>query len=69
LIQKYLFQPLIRISNKELTALVGVAPYSKDSGKKSRKRVIFGGRSMVRSVLFMAALSAIRFNKPIKAFY
>ena len=58
-----------KVSNKEAVALVGVAPYSKDSGKKSGKRVIYGGRFLVRSVLYMAALSAIRFNKPIKAFY
>lgn len=58
-----------KVSNKEIAALAGLAPYSKDSGKKSGQRVIFGGRSLVRSVLYMAALSAVRFNKPIKAFY
>jgi transposase len=58
-----------KVSNKEIAALVGVAPYSKDSGKKSGRRVIYGGRFLVRSVLYMATLSAVRFNKPIKAFY
>ena len=58
-----------KVSNKEIAGLVGVAPYSKDSGKKSGRRVIYGGRFLVRSVLYMATLSAVRFNKPIKAFY
>lgn len=58
-----------KVSNKEIAALVGVAPYSKDSGKKTGKRTIFGGRSLIRSTLYMAILSAKRFNKPIKTFY
>jgi len=57
------------VSNKEITALVGLAPYCKDSGNKKGRRIISGGRSLVRSVLYMATLSAIQFNKPIKAFY
>lgn len=57
------------VSNKEITALVGLAPYSKDSGNKKGRRIISGGRSLVRSVLYMTILSAIQFNKPIKAFY
>lgn len=57
------------VSNKEIAALVGVAPYSKDSGKKTGKRTIFGGRALIRSALYMAILSAKRFNKPIKTFY
>ena len=58
-----------KVSNKEIAALAGLAPYSKDSGKKTGRRVIFGGRALVRSTLYMASLSAIRFNKTIKAFY
>lgn len=58
-----------KVSNKEIAALVGVAPYSKDSGKKTGKRTIFGGRALIRSTLYMAILSAKRFNKPIKTFY
>lgn len=57
------------VSNKEITALVGLAPYSKDSGNKKGRRIISGGRSLVRSVLYMATLSAVRFNKPIAIFY
>ena len=58
-----------KLSNKEIAALVGVAPYARDSGKKAGRRAIFGGRMQVRSMLYMATLSATRFNKPIKIFY
>jgi len=54
---------------KEIATLVGVAPISHDSGKKRGKRVIKGGRPAVRSVLYMATLSATRFNPVIKKFY
>ena len=57
------------INRQEIAALVGVAPVNKDSGIKSGKRRVFGGRASVRSVLYMAALSATRFNRTIKAFY
>lgn len=57
------------LSNKEITALVGLAPYCRDSGQKAGRRQIFGGRQLIRSTLYMATLSAVRFNKPIKAFY
>lgn len=58
-----------RLSNKQVSALVGVAPFCRDSGALKGRRTIFGGREPVRSTLYMATLSAIRFNKPIKAFY
>lgn len=58
-----------KLSNKEIAALVGVAPYAKDSGKKTGRRAIFGGRMQIRSTLYMATLSATRFNKPIRIFY
>lgn len=64
-----LLPELGKVSGKEIAALVGVAPYSKDSGKKTGKRTIFGGRAPVRSVLYMAVLSAVRFNKPLRDFY
>jgi len=54
---------------KEIATLVGVAPFSHDSGKKRGKRVIKGGRSAIRSVLYMATLSATRFNPVIRKFY
>ena len=49
--------------------LCGLAPVSKDSGKKQGKRKIFGGRSQVRRVLYMAALTAKKHNPVIKEFF
>ncbi len=57
------------LNRQEIAALVGVAPVNKDSGRRQGKRRIFGGRAAVRSVLYMAALSAIRTNPKIKKFY
>ena len=58
-----------QLNRQKIAALVGVAPFNHDSGKQHRKRRIFGGRTSVRSVLYMATLSAIRHNPVIKAFY
>lgn len=58
-----------KVSNKEITALMGLAPFAKDSGKKTGHRVISGGRGLARNVLYMITLSAIQWNAPIKAFY
>jgi transposase len=58
-----------RLNRQEIAALVGLAPVNKDSGKKRGKRRIFGGRASVRSVLFMATLSAKKYNPVIKKFY
>ncbi|MET3078488.1 transposase, partial [Pantoea leporis] len=44
-------------------------PYAHDSGKMKGKRCIWGGRSAVRSVLYMATLTAVRYNPTIKAFF
>lgn len=57
------------ISHKSISYLVGLAPLNRDSGKFRGKRRIWGGRAKVRSVLYMAALVAVRFNPVIKAFY
>lgn len=57
------------LNRKQIAALVGVAPFNRDSGDKNGQRTISGGRSEVRSVLYMATLTAIRCNKKIKAFY
>jgi transposase len=54
---------------KQIAALVGVAPFSHDSGKIRGRRFIRGGRPPIRCVLYMSALSAIRFNPVIRAFY
>ena len=58
-----------RLNRQEIAALVGVAPFNKDTGGKQGKRRIFGGRADVRSVLYMAALSAKKHNPFIRTFY
>ena len=57
-----------RLNRREISALVGVAPYNHDSGKLRGKRSIWGGRAQVRSALYMATLSARRCNPVIRAF-
>lgn len=57
------------LDRKKIAALVGVAPMNKDSGGKSGRRRIQGGRAPLRSSLYMAALSASRFNPEIRDFY
>lgn len=63
-----LLPELGHVSRKEIAALVGVAPFDDDSGKRSGARRIAGGRDIVRRVLYMAALSAKRFNQVLSAF-
>jgi transposase len=57
------------IASKPLSALIGVAPLNRDSGQSRGKRVVWGGRQNVRSVLYMATMAAIRFNPVISVFY
>ena len=57
------------LSRQKIAALVGLAPFNRDSGRFRGHRHIFGGRADVRSVLYMAALSGIRYNPILKAFY
>ena len=58
-----------KLNRQEIAALVGVAPLNKDSGQKQGKRRVYGGRADVRSVLYMAALAAKKFNPVIRKFY
>ncbi len=58
-----------RISRREIAALVGVAPFARDSGTQRGARLVWGGRQQVRRVMYMAALSATRTNPVIKAYY
>lgn len=58
-----------KLNRGEIAKLVGVAPINRDSGQKSGKRFIGGGRGQVRRVLYMATIVAIRFNPAIKTFY
>lgn len=56
-----------RVGNRTIAALVGLAPMADDSGQRSGTRRIVGGRRQVRAVLYMAALSARRYNPALKA--
>ena len=58
-----------QISNARAAKLAGLAPLNNDSGKSRGKRSIWGGRKLVRCALYMATLSAVRFNPVIKSFY
>lgn len=58
-----------RIPHKQMASLVGVAPHPQESGTMKFKSRCFGGRAAVRKVLYMAAVSASRFEPRIKAFY
>jgi transposase len=58
-----------QIDAAQLSALIGVAPFARDSGQTSRQRHVRGGRRVVRNVLYMAAVSAIRCNAILAAFY
>ena len=58
-----------QLGRRQIAKLVGVAPLANDSGSRTGKRRIWGGRSEVRSVLYMATLAAIRFNPAIKVFH
>lgn len=57
------------LTNKQIAALVGVAPFNRDSGKLRGKRRIRGGRASVRTILFMAMLTSIQHNPVIRATY
>jgi transposase len=57
------------LNRKAIAKLVGVAPLNRDSGALRGKRAIWGGRVNVRNTMYMAALSASRFNAPLKAFF
>jgi len=57
------------LNRRQTSALVGVAPYAHDSGKRKGKRTIYGGRQDLRSSLYMATLTATTKNEVIKIFY
>jgi transposase len=58
-----------RLNRHQIAALAGVAPFNRDSGTLRGKRTVWGGRTHVRSSLYMSALVATRYNPVIKAFY
>ncbi len=57
------------LTHKQIAALVGVAPLNRDSGTLRGRRTVWGGRARVRTVLYMAAIVATRFNPIIRVFY
>jgi transposase len=62
--------PELRILNrKEIAALAGLAPFTRQSGKWKGKSFIGGGRPSIRSALFMGAMTAVRFNPILKTFF
>ncbi|HEV2125039.1 MAG TPA: IS110 family transposase [Chloroflexota bacterium] len=58
-----------RLDRREIAALVGVAPFNRDSGTLRGRRVVWGGRAAVRRTLYMATLTATRFNPLLRVFY
>lgn len=58
-----------RLNKKKIAALVGVAPFNNDSGRLRGRRRIKGGRPEIRKILYMAAVSASRYNPAIRSFY
>ena len=57
------------LSRREIASLAGLAPFTRQSGRWKGKSMIGGGRAPLRAALYMAALSAIRCNRPLQAFY
>lgn len=58
-----------KLSGKQIAALVGVAPLARESGKWQGKRRIWGGRAQMRRVLYMATVTATRWNPSIREYY
>ena len=56
------------LNRRQVAALIGVAPFNRDSGKYRGRRTIWGGRASVRNALYMATRAAIRFNPVIRSF-
>ena len=57
------------LDRRQIAALVGVAPFNRDSGTLRGKRTVWGGRARIRATLYMGALVASRFNPVIRDFY
>jgi transposase len=58
-----------RLSRREIAKLAGVAPLARDSGALRGRRTVWGGRAKVRTTLYMATLSAVRYNPVLRAFH
>jgi len=59
----------VQLRRQQIAKLVGVAPLNRDSGQSQGKRRIYGGRAEVRVALYMATLSAVRWEPAMKAHY
>ena len=57
------------LDRRQIAALVGLAPFNRDSGTLRGKRTVWGGRARIRAALYMGALVASRFNPVIRDFY
>lgn len=57
------------LNRRQIAALVGVAPFNRDSGKHQGGRVIWGGRAQVRRTLYMAVVAGLRCNPVVRSFY
>jgi transposase len=57
------------LTNRQVGALCGLAPYNRDGGKMAGKRRIKGGRAPIRTVLYMAMMCCVRYNPVMKKFY
>jgi transposase len=57
------------LDRRKIAALIGVAPFNRDSGQSAGRRAIWGGRTAVRAALYMAAVTAVRCNPTFRAFY
>jgi transposase len=58
-----------QLNSKQIAALVGLAPFNRDSGRYRGKRTTWGGRATVRSALYLATLVAVRHNPPLRKLY
>jgi transposase len=58
-----------KLNRREIAKLAGTAPFARDSGRFKGRRMIWGGRTSIRAVLYMATLAATRFNPVIRALY
>jgi transposase len=58
-----------QLGRRPIAALVGLAPFPRDSGASRGKRAIWGGRAVVRTALYLAAMSGVRFNPVLRAYY
>ena len=58
-----------KLNRRQIAALVGVAPFNRDSGHMKGRRSVWGGRASIRAALYMATLASTRYNPVIKEFY